>query len=150
VSEYFIVIIPKELTAAPPDPANLLTVMQGMLPDADEITMDHAEVIRFHHCGGNFDEVRCPHCGCVIAVATWHKMMDADYDQERDGFTMNGHEMACGHVVTLNDLDYRMPMGFACFSITARNPGRAEFTVNELGRIEQAMACPVTIIHRHI
>ncbi len=55
----------------------------------------------------------------------------------------------CRATVSLNDLDYEWPMGFARFVIEICNPCR-ELTVDEMHYIEELIGCKIKYIQAHI
>jgi hypothetical protein len=56
----------------------------------------------------------------------------------------------CGRRVSLNELDYDWPCGFARFELALWNPGRGWLTDEELSAVAHALGHPVCQIFAHI
>ena len=56
----------------------------------------------------------------------------------------------CGGQVSLNDLRYDWPCGFARFELEAWNPNRDRLTADELAQLAAALGCEVRQILAHI
>lgn len=75
---------------------------------------DRGEIV-FVDQGEWFEEVRCPNCGSVIGTDWWQSRMS---EAHATGFTdLSVKTPCCGFDTSLNDLDYRLPAGFARFVI---------------------------------
>lgn len=90
--------------------------------------------------GGNFEEVRCPRCRAVIAGEWWGDRMD---EAAATSFTDLAVVTPCCHLATsLNDLDYRMPAGFARFELSVsdwNNGGSTGLAGEELQSVVAAV-----------
>ena len=52
--------------------------------------------------------------------------------------------------MTVNDLSYDWPQGFAKFGFSAMNPDRDQITKSEMDDLARALGAPVRIIYVHI
>jgi hypothetical protein len=94
--------------------------------------------------GENFEEVRCPGCRTALDVDWWGERMNR---AAAHGFAdLTVRCPACAVDTTLNDLDYRMPAGFARFELTVREPSRAGLALTELSELGQALGHPVRAV----
>jgi len=154
MSDNWFVVIPSDPEFRPNKDATSKAkqVFCAIAPLAEEIAVEHdADPIRFFDCGGNFSRTLCPGCGAEIATDTWHRFMDTDFDATTRGFTLNRHETPCCQTqVTVNDLTYDWPQGFARFGFSAMNPDRDPLNPDEVARLETALGCPIRVIYRHI
>ena len=63
------------------------------------------------------------------------------------GFTdLNKTLPCCGASVSLNDLCYNSPAGFARFVIQARNPSITDLDENSIKELEGILGCGIKII----
>ncbi len=113
------------------------------VPLADEVTLVVSPAVEFIDHGGNFERVECSRCGAALKEDWWSDAMDAAYETRFANLLTN--VPCCGETVSLNDLRYVMPAGFARFVLTARNPGRG-CTSDEILNLEQVVGCKLRVI----
>ena len=95
----------------------------------DDVTVEYEDSVSFFDPGGNWSGVDCPVCGADIE-AWWSEVVDAAC---ADGFaSLEVSTQCCGSLVSLNNLRYRWPAGFAKFALKVWNPGAAEIRQEEL------------------
>lgn len=121
MSDNFIRLMPFIPNYVPP--ADKITkavgVLSSVFPDLTIEATVYPEV-RFWDPGGNLEDVYCPCCGAQLDLAWWGKAMD---QSARDQFVdLSVVAPCCGCETSLNDLQYRWPVGFARFCITISNP----------------------------
>ena len=93
--------------------------------------------------GENFEDVRCPSCGTVLDAGWWGERMD---EADATGFTELGVRCpACGRDTTLNDLDYRLPAGFARFELIVRD-GASDLSAGQLAAVGEALGYAVRVV----
>jgi hypothetical protein len=91
--------------------------------------------------GENFEEVRCPGCRTALDVDWWGERMNR---AATHGFAdLAVRCPSCALDTTLNDLDYRLPAGFARFELTVREPLRPGLAAAELAELTQALGHPL-------
>lgn len=105
-------------------------------------------------CGSNWEGVRCPRCGQDIEEWFGDRVSAASDDSElRD---LAAVTPCCGVDTTLNELDFRWPVGFASFAIRVETPSRAWqnpdspwFTDAEIEIVATALGSPVRQVLAH-
>lgn len=137
MSDHFLVVIPADPDADLPDTAENLREALAKLTEASESAVKDYGKLKFIDAGENFERVGCPSCGHTFTTPEWHAWMNADWHDE-DGFHLHTHTApCCGTRMTLNDLIYEWPQGFARWFVSARNMGRGPLTDDEVGALEQ-------------
>jgi len=95
--------------------------------------------IAFLDPGAPFNAIGCPACGAAIAEHWWRERMEAGYDAERDAYeVLTVEPPCCGRFVSLNDLAYEPPAGFARVEVAA---GRGD-----LARVAAALGHAVRLV----
>ena len=70
--------------------------------------------IAFIDPGAPFTAIGCPACGAAITERWWHERMEACFDDEREAYeVLTVAPPCCERLVSLNDLAYDPPAGFA-------------------------------------
>ena len=100
---------------------------------ASEITIKQTDSPQFIDQGGNFERIICPKCSGTINEAWWKEAMNNALAKEF--FELNVIVLCCNSMMSLNELKYEWPAGFACFSIQITNPNR-DLSHEELHAIE--------------
>lgn len=121
MSDSIIKIIPKDPYITIPEQA-LIDAKQLLEARVacDSVSINTAPTPMFIDCGGNLEEIVCPNCGETIDFEWWSEAMDKAFE---DSFiSMEIIVPCCKSAVSLNDLEYRAPCGFACFSLEIFNP----------------------------
>lgn len=102
--------------------------------------------IRFIDQGANWKRVTCPICNSVIDDSWWQVEMDKAY---ANNFTdLEIVSPCCGSKISLNDLYYEWPAGFARFSIEIRNPNE-NVDAEILGELENIIGTTLKKIWAH-
>lgn len=117
MSEYFLRIIPTDPCFAPNSAAQqqTLVVLASML-DADIPTAVELNAsVTFVDQGERFTRLSCPKCGKELEMDWWQTVMDAAY--ARNFSNLMTQTPCCHNNVSLNDLVYEAPAGFARFVI---------------------------------
>ena len=119
-----------------------LKYLATILPDAAEVKEVVTPHVEFIDQGGNFEYIHCPACRQLIEEAWWSRAMDETYDRDL-GFThLVVQTPCCGRLVSLNDLEYHWPAGFARYCLKARDPN-GEFTDEHKSALERILTCSV-------
>ena len=120
MSENFIALVPTDPKAEVPDNAQALRDALARHLGTEEVRVKDYGKLQFIDCGQNFDSVACPACSARIEMDQWHAWMEEDWHGE-DGFHLHRHQTpCCNQDITLNDLSYDMPQGFARWMVSAR------------------------------
>ena len=121
-------------------------LLRGALPGADDVVSQVTEHVRFVDCGDNFESVTCPGCGIEIGE-WWSVVMEVAHEQHfRD---LQATLPCCGRRVSLNDLVYSWPSGFARYTLEAMNPGLGSLPDRVRTRLESVLGCRVRVIWAH-
>jgi len=120
----------------------------GLDPDTDvEIDVDWYDLPSVVDSAQNLERIGCPRCRDAIDLDWWADLIE---DHE-DGFpTLDATVPCCGAAVSLDQLDFDWPCGFARFEIAAWNPGLIWFSDEELAAVGTALGHPVRQIRAHI
>jgi len=121
-----------------------LAALRELAPRADNYESEYLQAVTFIDQGANFEEIRCPRCADAISLE-WFKdeMGRLAFDD------LSATTPCCTTPLSLNDLDFRWPAGFASFELSAMNPGRTQLTEAERQRVERALGHPVREIWAH-
>ena len=123
-------------------------ILRRMAPDADEIEVEFNSDIQFIDCGSNFETVRCPACDTDL-TDWWSEAMEQAYANRFEDLSV--HTPCCATATSLNDLRYDWPVGFAKFSLSARNAGIGTPSPEQDAEMANALGLAVVRrIHRHI
>ena len=146
MSDHFLVVIPAEPNTPLPETAESIRDLLGRIIGTEETRVKDYGKLQFIDCGENFERISCPRCACVITIDQWHDWMEEDWHGE-EGFHLHTHETPCCKTsLTLNELIYEWPQGFARWLIAARNEGRGPLTPEELARLEAVAGHKLTAI----
>lgn len=136
MSDHFLVVIPADPEAALPASAEDVRAALVDMAGGEESRVKDYGKLQFIDAGENFERVACPICAAEMSKDTWRDWMDSDWHGE-EGFHLHLHATTCcGEPVTLNDLVYHFPQGFARWFVSVRNAGRGPLTAEELARLE--------------
>src|SRR5947208_4666012 len=94
MSDNWIAVIPEDPLFVP-DPAKQSRARDRfaeIAPDAQEISIELSDKVKFFDCGGNFERIVCPACGKEIPLDWWQDRMNQDY---RDGFILAKYKTPC-------------------------------------------------------
>ncbi|SRR5258706_2136995 len=151
MSDNYVHIIPAQPGFVPDEirQQNAVSYFRSIAPGADQINASVSDHLEFVHCGGNFEEIRCPSCRTIIELDVWKGWMNHDYSQK--GFILSHHAMpCCGARHTLHELAYEWPEGFARCDVCAMNPGIGKLSGRHERRFEEILGCPIRVIYEHI
>jgi hypothetical protein len=122
--------------------------VRRLAPRAESIETRDEDEIRFLDAGSNFESITCPGCGSAITLDWWsERMSEAHVDRFADLVIVTP---CCGSQVSLNDLTYEWPQGFARWWLEARSPGRGELTSDEVASLAAVLGHAVRIVWTHI
>lgn len=106
----------------------------------------HARVV-FVDCGSNLEAVCCRRCRASLELTWWAEAVDAG---AVDGFEDLEVPMPCCEAtLSLNDLDYRWPCGFARFDVAIWNPERDWLEERDLAAIGAVLGHSVRQVRAH-
>lgn len=137
------------LKVIPPDPslvpdeqarAAALAYLATILPEAADITDVVTPHVEFIDQGGNFEYIRCPACNRLIDESWSSHVMDEVYDRHIGFTNLLVRTPCCGHWLSLNDLDYHWPAGFARYRLDVRDP-QGELSDDDMSTLESILHC---------
>lgn len=144
MSTEFLCIIPVDPKYVPNTHGqeSALAAFTKMLPMAESVDAVVHKEIRFIDAGMRFEMVSCPLCGSELDQIWWGDAMDA---AQRNAFENLAVRLPCCDAAsTLDNLTYRMPSGFARFSLQAREPKLGRYlTVDKLQTLESILGTPL-------
>lgn len=150
MSDNWITLIPEDSRAVP-DAAKQRRARDRFVeiaPKADEIEISALDKVEFFDCGENFERICCPSCSAEIAVEWWQDRMNEDYG---DGFKLAKYSTpCCDSKLTLNELDYRWPQGFARFALAAMNPNIGRLDDKHKLEFEAILGAKLRVIYQRI
>jgi len=122
-------------------------LLAALTPHADTVTAKFKESVEFFDPGGNWSGV-CYHI-CGADAEPWRQAaMDTAWDTHFSNLTVIAG--CCGASVSLNELRYVWPAGFARFVLEAMNPNISDLTAAEQGRLQETLGCRLRRIWVHI
>ena len=137
MSDHFLVVIPADPKAELPGSAAALRDELARIAGTNEARIKDYGKLQFIDCGENYERIGCPNCGTEITIPQWHEWMDEDWHCE-EGFHLHWHVTPCCETkLTLNDLVYEWPQGFAHWFVGARNPGRGPLAADDVTALEE-------------
>lgn len=149
MADDFLRIIPTVPTFVPAAAAQAVALAQlrSAFPGADEVGASVEPTVIFVDAGANVERVACPRCANEFAEAWWLAAMDR---AAVGGFVDLAVELpCCGGPVSLADLHYAWPQGFARFVLEVRNPGRA-LAAEQLAQLGAILGCDLRVIRAHV
>ena len=113
-------------------------LLNGFLPGAREIAATVHDDIIFVDQGGLFETVSCPACGVEWTTPWWQDAMDESYRSHFRNLLVTAP--CCGTPVSLNELRYDRPAGFARFVLRAEAPWH-DLTEEQQAAISAVLGC---------
>ena len=121
--------------------------LRGLLPEAERVSARCLAGVEFVDAGANWEGVHCSVCG-ADAESWWS---DAMSQAAESGFhslqVMSG---CCRRAVSLNELRYGWPVGFASFVLEAQNPQSTGLTASQLAQLSGIVGSPLLEIPVHL
>ncbi len=132
-----------------PDPSaseqarNLFT---SYLPKAREIHIEVYEHVEFINPISNLERISCPSCAQKLDFVWWGYAMDAAFKTRFADLQVT--TPCCKSTVSLNDLHYEWPAGFARFVLEAESPG-GDLNSAQIETLENVLDCTLRKIWVH-
>jgi hypothetical protein len=148
MSDTILRLIPDEPTRVPRASAREAAtgVLMRALSQAEDITSQVSDRVRFVDCGDNFESVRCPRCGTDVGE-WWTLAMEVAHEQQFADLRVM--TPCCQAVVSLNDLVYGWPVGFARYTLDVLNPGVGSLPERVHQRLEEVLGSRIREIWAH-
>jgi hypothetical protein len=122
--------------------------LRGLAPGSQEINTVGPGRLRFIDAAENFESIRCPKCQLRIEIDWWTAKMSKALDDEETNLMIR--TPCCKKSVSLNDLEYEWPQGFACWWVEAMNYDRGLLDDRETALLAKALGHDVRIVYAHI
>jgi hypothetical protein len=122
-------------------------LLTALRPEAEEAELHLLDTPQFFDCGSNLENAFCPFCKAEL-FDWWQDAMD-QWVRRDDRSSLSVEVPCCGRATSLNDLDYVMPQGFACFGIELMDP-HSDLEPEERREVEAALGLPVRVVWRHL
>lgn len=149
MSDDYLHVLPNDPTFLPTIATGreLLAAVNALAPRADEVRVRHSGRMAFVDAGENFSSIHCPLCRTKLTMDWFGDAMDV---VEAVGFDpLEIVTPCCGRSVSLNDLDYDWPQGFARWYVEAMHPDRGALTTAESARLADTLGTPIRIVWTH-
>lgn len=149
MSDAFVTILPVDSLFVPglANQHAVFAVVAAVFAGAEETTLETSDDVRFIDAGSNWEGVSCPACGSDLEVWWAEAMTLAAASAFRD---LVRTPPCCKLPVSLNELDYRWPVGFARWSLRVRNPKSPDVSESDLRRLGDALGCAVRVVRGHL
>lgn len=150
MSDSWIRLIPTNPTyvPAPAQQEAARRLLATFTPHAQAVTARVYERVAFVDAGANLQRVSCPACRADLHDWWGGAVSSAAAGQYFDDLTVT--TPCCTMRVSLNDLDYDWPVGFARFCLDAMNPNVVDLTADQIAAIAAALGHPLRRILRRI
>lgn len=113
----------------------------------DTIEVKCSETPMFIDCGSNLERIVCPECLSELSFDWWGDAMDQA--GKKDFTALDVQVPCCKKTVSLNDLEYDSPCGFACREIDMWNPS-GDLEKQVIDFVQRILGTDVRIIKAHI
>jgi hypothetical protein len=117
--------------------------LEGMFPNAGDISYDIFDEVRFIDPGVAFDSVDCPACG-KDADPWWPAAMDKAARLEFDDLDVV--TKCCKAAISLNDMTYAPTAGFARFAIVIEGKSAMTLSAAQQQIVEAALGVGVRVV----
>jgi len=126
MGDYYVKLIPFDPNFVPKK--ETLDKLEGLLPVlktwALEVNIINKDQPIFIDQGQYFDSISCPFCNQQLDTEWWHKAINKA--SLTNFLNLKTLLPCCRKIISLNDLDYVFPAGFARFAIELLEPGLME------------------------
>lgn len=141
-------LIPSSPDFLPPESAQIkaIELLKVFFSSTVDVATETTTQVRFIDAGSNWGRISCPSCGLEIDEEAWQRAMDSAYSTDFDDLSIT--VSCCGSTLSLNELDYAWPVGFARFVISIRDP-KKKLDGETLHLLEQLLGCQLREIQAH-
>jgi hypothetical protein len=148
MSDHWMIVIPQDPLLRPTQERQnaILETLKLLRPETHGWEAQTSDDPIFFCCIENFENVFCPFCEAEI-TKFWGEAMDLWW--VGDHRVLATTTPCCRRETSLNDLDYVLPQGFACFGVEMLRGG-PDLEPDEREQVETALGAPVRIIWRRL
>lgn len=127
--------------------ANASRLVKSWFPNADAVDSKFTANVEFVDAGGNWSGVQCPRC--LSDIEEWWP--DAMSEAAESAFKqLQATTPCCSLTVSLNDLRYPWPVGFASFVLSVMNPDVSDISSQQERQLSECLGSPLRKIWAHI
>jgi hypothetical protein len=123
-------------------------LFSGPEDGVEEVEAKFYDQVTLIDAGENTTRISCSNCDRDIDVRWFFDLIDKNGQAFGN---LDSQVPCCGAVVTLDSLSYDWPVGFARFEVSAMNPTRAKYELDDAELVEVAalLGRPVTQVLAH-
>ena len=149
MSESLLRVIPADSEFRPSSfaAASAEAFLRGLLPEAERVSAKSLAGVEFVDAGANWEGVRCPACGADAEPWWGEAMSQAAESRFHSLQVMSG---CCRSTVSLNELRYGWPVGFASFVLEVQNPQSTGLTASQLTQLSGIVGCSLRQMSVHL
>ena len=146
MSDNYLTLIPTDPYFVPTDEEmrEAQAALAALVPNAGQVIARVTPAPAFVDAGVNFQRVSCNECGSEIPQEAWVSAMQVA--AQTDFADLGTLTPCCGARVSLNDLVYDWPQGFARFALEVMNP---DVESVDASRIAQVVGHPLRLVWAH-
>jgi hypothetical protein len=123
------------------------TLLKGILPDAEEVSVEFFEKPAFIDPGCNWSGVHCSSCD-ADADSWWAEAVSTAAEQ--NFASLDTIAPCCQATVSLNELTYIWPAAFGSFVLDAMNPSAEGISAEQFDILGAALGCSVREVSQHL
>ncbi len=146
MSDSYLRIIPSDPTFVPARAyqSQLKRLFQSLVGKDDGVVALVSEKVEFVDAGENLESVFCPVCETSLDLDWWTEQVDNAYAKDHFA-TLEVALPCCGRHLSLNNLRYDWPVGWAKFVLEAHNPVD-DITDDQLDIMTRVCGKPLKVI----
>ncbi len=120
----------------------------ALVGPADELLATTTAQVAFIDAGANHERITCPRCGTQLDEGWWVRALS---DAGDGGFAdLQVTVPCCRARLSLNDLGYDWPAGFARFVLEARNPATDDLSAEDVTELGRLLGTALRVVRTHV
>lgn len=120
--------------------------VKSAMPKAEDVQAQAHDEIIFVDAGENAEQILCPLTKQKIDEAWWSEAVEAAYEKSQfKDLTVTAP--CCGTRVSLNELNYQMPQGFARFVLEVTEPEVAKVSDTVKQQLESILGKNLRVVY---
>jgi hypothetical protein len=146
MSDMYLRLIPKDPAYVPGG----LTLPEAfarfcaLVPKARDVHYSIYKTPTFVDMGGMLDRISCPNCKRDLELDWWSQAEHQAWQNQHQDLQVV--VSCCNTEISLNDLIYEMPAGYARFVLQACNPAIDGLPKTEITKLERMLGCELKIL----
>jgi hypothetical protein len=148
MSDNVLRLVPVAIDYVPSERARteLHAFLHAAFPQATRVDLRESSKRVFIDPGVNLITITCPSCGALIDMTWWKRVMGSAFQTQFEDLEVR--VPCCNTSVSLNDLVYDWPIGFARFVADVWNP-RREVSLEEKLEAERILGATLRVVIAH-